>query len=188
MDSYEVFLFFHIAAAAMWIGAGMLLLVLAFKADRTNDAVRFQHILEDQGKLANTYFIPASLAVLIFGVIMTIDAWEFDQLWIVLGLLGYLSTFITGAFVLGPRGERIGAQIAERGMGAAEMLEARKLVTLARIDYIVLFLVVFDMAVKPTGDDTGALILMAAVLVIGVGLTALRYRALDAQSTAPAAA
>ena len=62
--------------------------------------------------------------------------------------------------------------------------EGRKLLTLARIDYIVLLLVVLDMVVKPTGDDVGLLVVMAAILVAGVAYVLWRARAL----TPPAAA
>ncbi len=139
MTFYEVIKFLHIAAAAMWIGAGMLMIVLAVRADRAKDDASMVKVLKDAGGLANIYFIPASLAVFVFGLIMTIDAWAFDQLWIVLGLIGYLSTFITGAAVIGPRAEKLGKRMAEAGVGAAEVLEARKIRTISRIDYVVLF-------------------------------------------------
>jgi hypothetical protein len=42
-------------------------------------------------------FIPASLTVVVFGIALVIqsDAWTFDYLWIVLGLLGFATTFVT---------------------------------------------------------------------------------------------
>jgi hypothetical protein len=50
-------------------------------------------------------FVPASLTVVVFGIAMVIesDAWTFDYLWIVLGLVGYAATFVTGFFFIGRR-------------------------------------------------------------------------------------
>ncbi len=188
MTFYEVIKFLHIAAAALWIGAGMYMVVLAVRADRANDDHSMLAILKDAGAMAKIYFIPSSLAVFVFGMIMTIDAWAFDQLWIILGLLGYLATFVTGAFFLGPRSERLGEEMAERGVGPEQTLEARRILTLVRVDYVLLFLVVFDMVVKPTGDDVGTLVFMAAALAIGVGSTVTRYRSLEMPEPAPATA
>jgi len=188
MTFYEVILFLHIAAAVMWVGAGMLLFVLGLRADRARDDATIVQVLGYAGSLANIYFIPASLATFAFGLIMTIDAWAFDQLWIILGLIGYLATFFTGAVLIGPRAEKLGAEMAERGVGPAQIVEGRKILTIARIDYVVLFLVIFDMAVKPTGDDVGTLIFMAAVLAAGIALTTSRYRNLEAARPEPATA
>ena len=55
-------------------------------------------MLGHTNRLGPTYFVPASLAVFVFGVILVIqsDFYGFDQLWIVLGLVGYALTFLTG--------------------------------------------------------------------------------------------
>lgn len=181
MSFYEVMLYLHIIAAALWLGGGVMLAIMGGKAERSGDPGRVEQILMDAGALANTFFIPASLAVLVLGLVMTIDAWAFDQLWIILGLLGYAATFVLGAAVLSPRSERAAKMIAERGMGPSELVEARKVLTLTRIDTALLLAIVFDMAVKPTADDVGALAVMAVILAIGVGSTVARYRSLEAE-------
>jgi hypothetical protein len=45
----------------------------------------------------------------------------------------------------------------------------------------VLTLVIFDMVIKPTGDDVGVLIGMAAVGLAGLAYIVMSLRALDAQ-------
>jgi uncharacterized membrane protein len=108
MTWYEFLLFVHISASVIWIGSGFLLMVLGLRADRIDDEAGLKHILRSNAWLATRLFIPASLTVVAAGVWLTIDGpWEFDQLWIVLGLVGYLCTFLTGIAVLKPRGERI---------------------------------------------------------------------------------
>lgn len=181
----ELWLFLHIMAAVAWIGAGLSLIVLGVMADRARDTEGLKSVLAHTNKLGQVYFVPASALVVVFGIALVIesDFYGFDQLWIVLGLLGYALTFLTGLTVLKPRGERIGAMLAEsRGVMTPEaLLEGRRLLTIARIDYVVLLLVVFDMVVKPTGDDAGLLVFMAAVFVLGAGYFAWRAQNLEAQ-------
>ena len=180
MTWYEFLLFVHIAAVVIWVGAGFLLVVLALRADRTDDEDALKRILDDNVWLATHLFIPASLTVVVAGVLLTIDGpWEWDQLWIVIGLAGYLATFVTGLTVLKPQGDRIAEMVARDGgrLTSVSLAEARRLLALARIDYVTLFLVIADMAIKPTGDDTGLLIAMAAIWVAGLGYAISRARA-----------
>ncbi len=113
--------------------------------------------------------------------------WELD-LWVVLGLIGFFATSITGAAVLGPLAEKISKMVEDAGgvyTDAADV-ESRKLLTLARIDSVVLFLVIADMALKPSGDDVGLLAVMALILVGGVAYSISRYRAIGAETPATA--
>jgi uncharacterized membrane protein len=148
------------------------MMLLALNADRTDDEVKIKQVLDDTNWLAMRLFIPASLTVVVAGVLLTIDGpWEWDQLWIVLGLCGYAATFLTGLTVIRPRAERIAAMIDRDGgaLTPVSLADARRLLALGRIDYVVLFLVIADMAIKPTGDDVGLLIAMAAILAAGLG-------------------
>jgi uncharacterized membrane protein len=188
MTWYEFLLFVHISASVIWIGAGFLLVVLAIRADRTGDEAALKRILDDNTWLATHLFIPASLTVVAAGILLVIDGpWAFDQLWVVLGLVGYLSTFVTGIAVLRPRGDRIAAMIErDGGMTPVALAEARRLLALARIDYVTLFLVIAIMALKPTGDDVGLLIGMAAIFVIGLAWSITVAQAVTVPEGAPA--
>ena len=193
MALYELLLFVHITAAIVWIGAGLLIQVQAHRANKMDDKDGLKRILDDVGALSNTVFIPSSLTVVVFGVLLVIesDAWAFDQLWIVLGLVGYLATFGTGLGILKPRAEQLAEMIDQQGFTPSVITKMRELLTLGRIDFVVLVLVVFTMVVKPTGDDAGVLIAMAAVLVAGTALILSQARALrseDGSESAPASA
>jgi uncharacterized membrane protein len=150
----------------VWVGAGLCSLVLAMGYDRDGDEPAIRRFLADQERLATRLFIPASLTVVIFGIALVIEseAWSFDQLWIVLGLVGFAATFVTGLFMIKPASERIGAAIEREGGRLTPELrtDIRKLIVMARLDYVVLFLVIADMVIKPIGDDVGVLIGMAA--------------------------
>jgi uncharacterized membrane protein len=189
MTWYEFLLFVHISAAVIWIGAGFMLVVLALRAERTDDEATIEQILIWNAWLATHLFIPASLTVVAAGVWLTIDGpWEFDQLWIVLGLLGYASTFVTGVAVLRPRGDRIAAAMARDGgeLTPQTLADTRRLLALARIDYVTLFLVIAVMSVKPTGDDGGVLAAMAAIWLAGLAWSIASARAVAQPDAAPA--
>lgn len=193
MTLYELLLFIHIGATIVWIGAGVLSLVLAIGYDKDSDEPALLRFMKDQERLAPRLFIPSSLIVLLLGIALVIesDAWSFDQLWIVLGLVGFAATFVTGLLIIKPSTEQLGAEMEAAGGRLTDQIQVgiRKLIVKARVDYLVLTLVVFDMVVKPTGDDTAVLIGMAVALIAGIAYIVARLRAIDAEAeTAPAAA
>ncbi len=65
---------------------------------------------------------------------------------------------------------------------------ARRMMMFARLDYVVLFLVVFDMVVKPTSDDVGSLLLMAVVFLAGAVYFGWRARSIEIGRTRSPAA
>jgi len=176
---YELLVFLHISAAIIWLGAGFLMTLVIFGARSAGD--RAKELSEQQGLgwLAPRLFIPASLSTMIFGVLLVIDSdfWSFDQLWITIGLAGWLVSFVLGFFYFRPEGERIGAIVGERGPNAPE-LDRRLLAVTAvdRVQVTILFLVVADMVAKPTGDDTGILIVGALIVAAAIAAAALAIR------------
>src|ERR671928_1709847 len=117
MTWYELFLFVHVSATVVWIGAGFLSLLLATTYDRESDEVAIKRFLHDQEWLAMKLFVPSSLIVVVMGIALVIesDAWTFGYLWIVLGLIGYAATFVTGFFFIRPASERIGREMEAQG-------------------------------------------------------------------------
>ena len=192
MTLYELLLFIHVAASITWIGAGFLSLVLATTYDRESDEAAIKRFLHDQEWLAMKLFVPSSLIVVVFGIALVIesDAWTFEYLWIVLGLIGYAATFVTGFFFLRPASERVGEEMERQGGRLTPELRAqiRKLIVTARVDYVTFALVVLDMVAKPTGDDTGLLVAMALILVAGIAYIAASVRAIDRRQPAAATA
>jgi uncharacterized membrane protein len=190
MSLYELFLTVHILGAVAWIGSGFLLLLLANGAARATDGEALGRIIDETAHLGNRLFIPASLVTLVMGIALTIEGpWSLGYLWIALGLAGFLATFLTGALVMKPRGDAI-AEIRRREgrMTPAATYEARRMLVLARTDYLVLVLVVIDMAIKPTGDDVGVLVVMALILVAGIAYVLASYRGIEEPAPEPAAA
>jgi uncharacterized membrane protein len=190
MSRYELYLFIHIAAAVVWVGGGLMTFILGARASRAGDEMKMKGLVDDMAVLSKKFFVPSSLIVVIAGVLMIVDGpWSFDQLWIVLGLVGYAATFATGLAVFEPTTRRISAAVErDGGFSAAAVAETRRLLILGRLDVLVLFLVIADMTFKPTGDDVGLLVAMAVILVAGIGYIASRLKALDAAPGEPVSA
>jgi uncharacterized membrane protein len=182
---YEVFLLGHIVGAIVWLGAGMLMSVQAFRAERAADDDALARIADDASQLSTVLFVPASLATLLFGIALVLDGpWGVTHLWVALGLAGYLATFLAGVLVMKPGSEKIAALIErDGGVSPDARVAIRKLLVKGRVDTVVLYLVVAVMALKPTGDDVALLAGMALVALGGVVFAALRLRAIDAEAT-----
>ena len=180
MSYYEILLFLHIAAATVWLGSGFFLQMLIFRAESAGDTALTRGIASNTGWLAQRIFIPASLAVLVLGILLTIEGpWSFGDLWIVLGLGGYAVSFLVGILFQEPEGKRIHAAM-EAGDQARAAFLIRRINAVARLELVVLYLVVGVMALKPTGDDTGTLIAGAALLLVAIAVWAPRLRAAPA--------
>jgi len=77
------------------------------------------------------------------------DIWTFET-WVAVGLGVWTYAFLMGALVIGPTSGRLGRQIQEEGADApAVKAGVGRLFLLARIELVLLILVVLDMALKP---------------------------------------
>ncbi len=151
MDSYDIVKFLHVLFAVIWVGAGLCITVLALRASRATDPAEIVKLGRDIAWLGNRFFVPASLATLIFGIItVLVGDWSFGDTWIVLGLVGYALTFITGAGYLGPQSERVAKLADEHGDTHPLAVQGmKKILAVSRIDQVVLLAVVLNMIIKP---------------------------------------
>lgn len=188
MSYYEVLLFLHIAAVAVWLGSAFLFFVLFQRAKASDDSVLIERLGAHTEWLAKRLFIPASLSVLVLGILLTIEGpWTFDQLWIVLGLAGFAATFVLGVGVIEPTTKKMHAAMEAHGSGhPAVARQNRRLDGLGFLDLSLLFVIVWDMALKPTADDVGTL-LVAAFVLAAAGLYVTRvYRSSEPDAAAAA--
>jgi uncharacterized membrane protein len=178
MSRYELLKFLHVAAVVIWLGAGFLIAVLVYGAERAGDRQRQFGYYRDVAWLSPRLFIPSSLATFILGILVALDGdWGFDQLWIVIGLVGYAVSFLLGILYFRPESQTIGALVEEHGPEHAEIeRRTRRLNGIERVQLLILFLVVADMVVKPTGDDTGFLVVSAALLALAIAAAARSLR------------
>jgi uncharacterized membrane protein len=189
MTYYEALLFLHISAVAVWVGAAVLWDVLFFRAKQAGDTVLAERIGAHSEWLARRLFIPSALAVLVLGILLTIESpWGFGDLWIVLGLSAWAITFLVGIAGIEPQAKRIHAAVERGGPNDPEVAwRGRRIAALNYFDNMLLFLIIADMAIKPTSDDVGLLVVGAAIAVVAIGLVARVWRA-PAPAEAAAAA
>ena len=167
MDWYSIVKFLHVAAAVLWVGGGFALMLLAVRADMAGNVERTLNAMGAIGELGNRLFMPASVLTLLFGLIMCWFWVGFSQLWIVIGLAGYATTFLVGTMIFKPTADRMGEITAREGMTPAVLAEGRRILRVARFDYAVMLIIVADMVLKPTAADTAILAAMLAVLLLG---------------------
>jgi uncharacterized membrane protein len=170
VDTYELLVFLHVSLVIVWLGAGATMDLLFFRAERTRDPRELAKIGELQEWLVPRLFIPASLSTLASGVLLVLDGpWSFGDLWIVVGLLGFASSFLVGLLYLRPQGEKMGEIIARHGPTSPEALRhGKKLLVVARVQLLTLFLVVADMVLKPTTDDPWTVVVLAGILAAAI--------------------
>jgi uncharacterized membrane protein len=184
MTWFEFLLFVHIAVAIIWVGGGLMMQFFGLRASMSGDPRRLGELGEDIEWIANRVFIPASLTAFVSGILLVVesDFYGFGDDWIVLGLLLYATTFLAGLLFLGPESARIGKLIEERSPEAGP--RTLRLIMLARLDLVLLFLLVYVMAVKPEFFDAALLEGLVAAGLAGA-LIYWRYQAALSQPPGP---
>jgi hypothetical protein len=148
---YEWLLLGHVMAAITWVGGGIAINVIGtrmLRAEPSSMAALTRQI-EWMGKAV---FAPAAWVVLILGVSMVAEseAWTIGQLWIILALVGIGISAIVGATFFGPEAGRISRVIEDRGPQDPDARRRlRRILILARLDLVLLLLIVVDMVFKP---------------------------------------
>jgi uncharacterized membrane protein len=140
-----------VTGAVVWVGGGLTLTILAMRAERSSHPTEMATIARQAAFVGERVFAPVGMLVFLMGIAMVINLhWGWGTTWIVIGLVGYVITFLTGILVLGPQAKRIGQLIASKGADAAETQAAiQRILLIARVDVGVLLLVVADMILKP---------------------------------------
>jgi hypothetical protein len=151
---FALFKWIHVSVAVFWVGGGLLLTILGLKAGMSDDPNEVVLLARWAGWVGERLFAPAGVVVLAMGIAMLVHGGDpivaWSKFWVIVGLVGYASTFITGVAVLSPLGKRIGELSVSKGPTAPETLAAiQRILLIARFDVAVLLLVVADMITKP---------------------------------------
>jgi uncharacterized membrane protein len=150
MTWYELWLFLHISAAAVWIGGAVVAQVFGALAKRSGDPARSAALGQEMAVVGPWVFMPSSLVVLVSGILLVNEGnWDWGETFVVLGLLGWAIVSLTGFGYITRAMGRIGAQIAVEGPSPELGAAVSRLVLFSRVLILVLFAVVFVMVVKP---------------------------------------
>jgi uncharacterized membrane protein len=165
---YEFLLFVHIACAVIWVGGGAMVQFMGLRVLASGDPSRLAQFGGDIEALGMRVLTPAALGAVLSGFCLVWEAelWSLGEDWIVIGLVLFAITFLAGFGFFGPESGRIKKQVESQGAAVA-LPRVRRLIVLMRIDQVVLFLIIFDMAVKPSFSDGWTIAggLAAAVLL-----------------------
>jgi uncharacterized membrane protein len=148
---YALFRVVHITFAVFWVGGGLLLTILGLRAERSTDPMEMATLARQAAFAGEKFFAPAGLVVLLMGIAMMINTdWGWGKFWVIVGLIGYAATFVTGIGVLSPLAKKIDELLTEKGPTAPETQAAiQRILLVARFDVGVLLLVIADMVTKP---------------------------------------
>jgi hypothetical protein len=144
--------------------------LLATRAFVSRDSVRIAALVDAGGWLGMRLFLPTNLIVLASAILLVHEgSWTYDPLWIRLGIVGFVASFLTGALVLGPAWGRVAQLTAREDMRSAALGAAMsRLLLAAWIDVGWVLAVVFVMVVKPASSEWGALAVTAAIPTVSV--------------------
>lgn len=189
MTWYTFLLFVHVSMAIVWIGGGLMMQFFALRAITAGPA-RAAAFATDVEWIANRTLIPSSLLALVSGILLVVEGpWSFGDDWIVIGLVLFGITFVAGITFLGPESGRLGTLIAEQGMESPEaQRRLGRIILFSRLDLVLLFLIVFDMSVKPELGDAGAILFALAAAAAAAALIVWRSLAGARAERAPASA
>jgi uncharacterized membrane protein len=191
MTWYEFLLFVHIAMAVIWVGGGAMLQVVALRTLRNPDPMRLVEFGRDVEWIGNRVLVPSALLAVVSGVWMVIDSdfIGFGDDWIVIGIILFAITFLAGALFFGPEAGRTGKQAEAEGPSPAVLTRLQRLLALTRADLMLLFLIIFDMSVKPSWGDAWLWIAVLAFAALAAWLVrnGLKAELAAAAPVAPAA-
>jgi uncharacterized membrane protein len=194
MTWYDFLLFGHIAMATVWVGGGAMLQFVALRAMRATDPRRLVDFGGDVEWIGKRVLTPTAALAVVSGVLLVIDSdvWGFGDDWIVIGIVLFAITFLAGVTFFGPEAGRVGKLVeAEGPTSPAALAKLKRLLALTRADLMLLFLIIFDMSVKPSWGDGSfwiAVLVFAALagLLVRNGLNAQVGEAGTAPVTPPA--
>jgi hypothetical protein len=167
MDWYTIVKFLHVSCAVIWIGGGLIMVLLGVRADRAKNDTELVGVVRQVAWAADRIYVPASLATLVFGVTAAWLGSLWSSLWVNLGFVGIASTIALGVLVLTPRAKKVSA---EAGVTPEAVRLSREILTIAKFDMTVLFVVIADMVLKPDASDWGWLVAFAVMIVAAAAL------------------
>lgn len=150
MTWYELYLFLHVATAVIWIGGAFMMQGFAIRAAAAPDPVRLVNTAGDIEFLGVRIFTPASLVLLVSGILLVVDgSWDWGEPFVSVGIAVWALSFLAGVTFLGPESGRISKLVDAEGPESVEARRRiRRIFLYSRTELVLLFAVVFMMTVK----------------------------------------
>lgn len=147
---YQLVLYVHILSGVIWVGGAVYAQLLAYRVSRSDDPAELPIVARHLAFLGRPVFMPAALLIIVTGVIMTLQAWSFGQLWIAVAVaLWVLSALIGGAYV-GPRIAKIGDVFDKEGPESpAGRAILERVFLVSRLELVSFAVIIAMMVFKP---------------------------------------
>ena len=147
---YEWLLLLHILAGMVWVGALVLLNVIATLVLRRRDTESATRLIGMLRIVGPATLAPSMIGVLVFGIWLVLDSdvWGFDQGWIVLALLLFAVAFVVGAGFQS-RSAIAAHEAAASGDVGEAMRQFGRWAWGMRLILAVVLVIVWDMVFKP---------------------------------------
>jgi len=148
---YELLLTIHVLAAVIWVGGGIAMHILGRRTLKRGNNEEILAFSQEINVVGLRLYAPVSLILLVVGILLVNEVgYEFDQLWISLGLLGWIVSFVVGVGYYGPQDKRLHQLVAAEGPTAPGVVEnVRRALLVNSIEILILLLVVVVMTTKP---------------------------------------
>ncbi len=172
MTWYDFLLFLHITGAVVWVGGAAMMQFFGLRTMAAGSGERLAAFAGDLEWIGFKVLMPFSAMAFLagLGLVWNASFWTIGDDWIVIGLVLFGLTFLAGLLFFGPESGRVGKLVAAEGP-SSPVVQARikRLIVLSRIDLVLLFLIIFDMVVKPSFSDGWTIL---GALVAAVALSA----------------
>ena len=151
MSWYEFLLTVHVLGAVVWVGGGAAMHILGRRALARGDGEEIYKLSQEVNHVGLRLYAPVSLVLLIAGILLVDEVGaDFGDLWIGLGLAGWLVSFVVGIAYYGPQDKKLQLLVAEKGPADPGVAaNVRAAVTVNSVELLILLLVVVDMTIKP---------------------------------------
>jgi uncharacterized membrane protein len=149
VTTYNWFLFFHILGAVVWLGGGMLLLVLSAIGLKSRDLERNVALMRWTTAIGGPFFGVAGLLIVGFGfALVEKGSWGYDEVFIQLGIAVWAASTLIGALYYNRAGRAVERVVAEGGVAAAAP-RIRQYFLVGLLDSAMLLVALFFMTTKP---------------------------------------
>ena len=108
-------LFFHIIAVIVWMGGSIYVEALMAAAGRSNDESGLVGVFRKVGATNRRLFNIAGIATIVFGfwLVFIVPGWEFETVWVTVGLIVATIALVIDQFYATPRVDRVEALVED---------------------------------------------------------------------------
>jgi hypothetical protein len=147
VDEYTVVKGIHVLAAALWVGVGFAVNIAMTLGARSGEPATMLVAMRFAKFLGKYVFPSLSLITLIFGIWLTESFYDWDLLWVQLGMVGLVIATAVGIFYLGPKAE---TGIAGLESGTPPPPGRNWVPIVARLNLLLVAAVLVLMIIRPT--------------------------------------